>query len=250
MWLFVFHPLQGAAAAAAAAAASVDDTTPTRISNINDDDNKLILSSLKYQQILGQGSYKTVYLVAASESSTIDSSSSWAVAVEKIKSKKDAKKALRGIQIVDELQTKLREGGDQDYINSFEQIQYWWFQSTPLPPFQVNQQVFFHLDNHHDVERRSQKVPTKFLGRTKYLISLKPVYDIDLQRLTEEKSATLYPVPSAAPSTTKNTTNNHRMIGGIDLNNPTSAIRLAYELCDIGRVMHLYGLIHRDIKGE
>jgi serine/threonine protein kinase len=257
--LFVPHKREYIANAATATSTNTNTDTATSYTLkgiVTQHDNADTLSSFKYQMILGQGSYKTVYLVSTRRSSSQTdpepSTSSWAVAVEKIQSKKDARKALRGIIIIDELQRKLEEGGDASYIHSFEQIQGWWFQSTPLPRYEKYQQVFFPQDV------RSQKVPTKFLGRTKYLISFKPVYDIDLQRL-KEKASTVYPIPNTTTTTTtttttittkKSTNNKCRTIGGIDLNNPRSALQLAYELCDIGHVMHLYGLIHRDIKAK
>lgn len=196
-----------------------------------------IFSTLTYQKILGQGSYKTVYLVASGSS---PQPSRWAMAVEKVRSKADAKKALRGIRVAEDVQAVLAKKGEcQD---CFERVGRWWFQSTPLPDFQPNRHVFPSSSG----QDRTQATPSKFLGRSKWLVAFKPVYDMDL-KLFAEREPTLYPIGST-PGTG---TNNSRVLAGINLNIvDSSALRLAYEACAAGRLMHSCNVVHRDIKGK
>ena len=204
-----------------------------------------VISSLTYRKILGRGAFKTVYLVTSSPSSELQNSIKWALAVEKVASKSDAKAAIHGIQISEQLETILRtrnDGINSYYQDSFERVERWWFQSTSLPEFQPNQQVFIDYLEDENKRDRTQVIPRKYLGRSKYLVALKPAYDIDLKKFVDV-TPLRYPIGS---SLGKNST---RVVAGIDLNEKdTSALRLVYEICDVGRIMHSVGLVHRDIK--
>jgi serine/threonine protein kinase len=230
-------------------------TTDVATTLFNDDD---LISSLTYQRVLGQGAYKTVYLVGVEQARTTTTTQQWALAVEKVTSKSKAKNALYGIQVANELQDRLtllqleQQQQQHGYYYPFEQVHAWWFQSTPPSDFETNRRVFraanSSVKNHND--DRTQRIPHTFRGRSKWLLALKPVYEMDFQRFMAKSPSTKYAIvggQDAAP-TTKNSTNSH-VVAGIHLSDrDTSALRLAYQLCEAGRQMHAAGLIHRDIK--
>ena len=206
-----------------------------------------VIASLTYQKTLGRGAFKTVYLVRAASSSALHvddvTNNKWALAIEKVSSKSDAKAAIHGIQIAEQLETILQnDENTNDYIDSFERVEKWWFQSTSLREFEPNQQVFINYMEEENKKDRTQVIPRKYLGRSKYLVAIKPVYDIDLKKFVE-LTPLRYPIGSSVGN------NSTRVICGIDLNlKDTSALRLVYEVCDVGRTMHSIGLVHRDIK--
>lgn len=212
---------------------SIESDADKRDNKVNEE----IVSSLTYQKILGEGSYKTVYLVAASELVSSMQEANWALAVEKVRSKTEAIKGLHGIRVAEELQDILASEKSCGCQANFERVDKWWFQSTALPEFANNIRVFPEKG-----EDRTQQVPHKFLGRSKWLVALKPVYDIDLKKLIEKNPMT-YPIGFTQVTKSSN------VIGGIDFYDiDNSALQLAYEVCEAGRVMHSVGLVHRDIK--
>ena len=202
---------------------------------LNDD----FISTLTYQKTLGRGAFKTVYLVSSgSTDSPLRDPKKWALAVERVASKSDSKAGLHGIRIAEELQGVLAKKDESNFQDCFEKVEQWWFQSASLPEFQTNTRVFPGIKEGD----RTQVVPRKYLGRSKFLIALKPLYDIDLRRFAETMPLR-YPIGSTLGN------NSTRVLAGIDLNDrDSSAFRLAYEVCEVGRVMHAVGLVHRDIK--
>lgn len=68
-----------------------------------------VVSSLKYEHVLGDGTFKTVHLVSGS-------GVRFAVAVERLRSKTDAKEALRGIGIVEEILAAMKKVEERDLV--------------------------------------------------------------------------------------------------------------------------------------
>jgi serine/threonine protein kinase len=193
------------------------------------------IASMKYQMILGKGSFKRVYLTTLCE---VDGEKTrfFALAVERLRSKGEARDEFRGIQMVENIQKKLENSPDSKY---FESIDDWWIQSTPPAVFQTNAFVF-PFDDEKRVER-SRESPTSFIGKSWYLLSLKPLYDMDLKRFSR-KVDTTFPVQTIAVHA------DCGPIAGIKLDEE-GALQLAYELCHAGRILHAeLGIIHRDIK--
>ena len=208
-------------------------------------------SQLAYEQILGRGSYKTVYLVTTTEEVP---QKQWAMAVEKIRSKTDAKQALKGIRRVQQfhlMMAKLSASNDDNakyYQDSFEQIDFWWFQAASyLEDFTVGAQVFLPESPNNDA--RTQAIPRRFAGRPQVLIALKPAYDIDLDTLVK-RMPELYPIGTVAPSQSQHT--GFLVVVGMDPRQSVDqpAVLLSHELCSMGALMHASRLVHRDIKGK
>jgi predicted Ser/Thr protein kinase len=284
--------------------------------------DEFLISSLRYKKLLGKGTFKTVYSVFLSTTRTDDTStgtstssttnlshyqyySYYAMAVEQLRSKSEARDELRGIRIVEHIQTTLAlrqspseyEYPNINYSKYFESIYTWWIQSLPVAKYDVEQvpnQFVFPISNKGDSARtstsdsnndsnsdgdknntlmmnRTRKRPTSFIGKTHYLISLKPLYDIDLKSFSR-KCPLLYPILPANKyeyDSNKDNDNsvhnsvhnsedilmiqesakeNFTLVEGICLNNK-GALKLIYELCQAGRIMHdELGIIHRDIK--
>ena len=185
--------------------------------------NEEAISSLIYQNVLGSGAYKTVYLVSTS----FENQSYYALAVSRLRERVVVKDGVRGIQVVQELQGLLVKNGVY-----FEQVYDWWFQDSSPAEFQPGKFVF--ATNHVE---RTHKVPSRFVG-LKWLIAVKPVYDLDLESFCN-KAPTLYPVGSNLPQS---------CIALLPLNHPNAAVRLVLELLHAGSVMHSVNLIHRDLK--
>ena len=200
-----------------------------------------VVRSLVYEKILGQGTYKTVYLVSTMNDD-LSKKQSFALAVQRLREKADVKDALRGIQIAQKLESILPEN-EQRF---FEKIEGWWIQPTMSSSEFAEQRLVFPI-NELSRNERTQKAPSRFLG-TKWLVALKPVYDIDLKAFCS-KSPTLYPVGSSAevdhpsPATSS--------VAGVSLSDQ-GAINLALDLVHAGRLMHdrAINLVHRDIKAK
>jgi serine/threonine protein kinase len=179
-----------------------------------------------FEKVLGRGAYKTVYLVSRKDPSD-GNLVYYALAVEKLRNKAGVKDGLRGIRIAEQLQRLEEEGHDY-----FESIEGWWFQSSGLPELVPNASVFPHLED------RTRKIPSRnFLG-TKWLVALKPVYDMDLRAFVQH---------SPKRYTVGETSRKPDTVAGIPLTE-ASAVQLVLECCHAGRLMHAAGLVHRDIK--
>jgi serine/threonine protein kinase len=260
------------------------------------DDDKFLLSpkTLVYRKILGQGRYKTVYLVRSfspssrekdditSTTTTTKTSSShdWAMAVEKVYDKASLRSAMRGIRIAQQLQDKImimmmKEDNNNNnnnaprkdlshYYYPFEQVETWWFQSAPLAPFRPEQSIFLSKSSSSLQEEeqtiRTQTLPTKFVGRSYWLVALKPLYDMDLDKFRRTVPRR-YHYPSWDANTnkkdpfthshSKNQQPSHRsmvVVAGWKLDDTTTAWRFVHEVCYAGKLMHQVGLVHRDIK--
>lgn len=217
------------------------------LSHAADESPTTDVSNLVYKKILGSGSFKTVYLVVVSTKQQVyngnvgqeDESKQFALAVQKLRQKSDVKDGLASIRVAQELHRRLPDEHDQQY---FETIVDWWFQSLPPLEFQAASPVFSTTKNaSHD--ERSQKVPRRFLG-TKWLLALKPVYDMDLRKFCQ-LAPDRYPVGSL--SQPPPTPSMPRSVAGIALTEK-GAMSLAINLMHAGRLMHSTGLVHRDIK--
>jgi serine/threonine protein kinase len=193
-------------------------------------------SSLTYQKIMGKGSYKTIYLV------TDQFHKSYAMAVEKVRSKTEAKNALHGIRIAQELQErKWKLNHDTELYNCFEHILDWWFQSEAPVPEKLKPGSPMTI-----AKEQSQKIPRRFLGQKKWLVALKPLYDMDL-RIFLDRAPLQYAIDKEESDKTK-TAKPYRL-AGLDLDRQDdTAFRIAIELCRAGTLMHNLGMVHRDIK--
>jgi serine/threonine protein kinase len=177
------------------------------------------VSSLVYKEMLGAGSFKTVYMVEGKLGKK------YALSVQKLRGKDDVRDALQGIQISDYLQEEMKKTGENG--NLFEKILAWWIQPTALSDFGSDKSVF---PNTLSLTQRTHKVPKKFLG-SKWLVALKPLYDIDLKHFSQK-------FPQRYPVGTQFVPNAPRGY----------ALTIALHLCHAGRLMHKAGVVHRDIK--
>jgi serine/threonine protein kinase len=268
------------------------------------DKNEQFLRSLVYQRKLGKGSYKTVYHVSSTPttatpsaaSATFTSSSSFstttqtfddgkrstpynlALAVEPFTTKSNAKAALRGVEIAQELHerllvhpstttttlaavsssncgTLLEENHHHHHhhhhhppdTDLFEQVYTWWFQSSRWSEFQINQFVFPPTSTSIDIT--SHSIPSQHdltLRAPQYLLSLKPLYDLDLYRYMQQHTEFVYPIQQEEEPEPQS---NPKLFN--DDNKSKSrltAMELVLDLCHAGQIMHQAGLIHRDIK--
>jgi serine/threonine protein kinase len=197
-----------------------------------------IISSLVYERVLGKGSYKVVYLVSGLDSHQKELQ--FALAVERLRFKGNVKDALRGVQIAEDIQRSLSNPNDKQL---FEQILAWWIQSSALPEFARGRTVFNNLND------RTQKAKTRFAG-SKWFVSLKPVYDMDLKRFVQKTTALARGVVSRSSSDSqkrKIALHSSSPIAGLPLTEE-AAIKFLIELCRAGKLMHAFGLVHRDIK--
>ena len=246
-----------------------------------------VLSHLKFHKRLGKGTFKQVYSVYADVDADIgvDGACShqylyYAMAVEQLKSKAEARDEIRGITLIETIQTKLAQEGNSMHNNSieieqrkasdyFESILGWWIQSTSLPDFEegslifppdasavdadanVNVNVNMNMNMLKRTRTRTRKRPTSqaFAGnKSYYLISFKPLYTMDLKRFIG-KCPEMYPVGDR-DSGTRSLRNNSIPVevGGVQITE-LGALTLVYEICHAGRIMIEYlGIVHRDIK--
>ena len=203
--------------------------------------NNDILSSLVYERVLGKGSYKTVYMVTTKDNQN-GMNSVYALAVEELRGKRDVKDAYRGIEISKKLQTVMEETNDN--IDQFERVEDWWIQSKGLPVFEKGHAVFPLLEN---LKERTKKEPRKFLG-SKWMIALKPFYDMDLKRFAQKTPLAFFINDTDQyPSRGVSSPLNPATLAGISLGSG-SALKLTLELCHEGKLMHSAGIVHRDIK--
>ena len=180
--------------------------------------------SLVYERVLGSGSYKTVYLVSSSLGGEGESKEGgrrrYALAVERLRDKGNAREAFNGIEVAEDLAKRV----DTSTGGLFERVEGWWMQPGGVQEFAVGAPVFESLDG------RTRKLPGRFLG-SKYLVALKPVYDMDLKTFANVAPP---PAPVGGPwqdGTTAATAGNVVM-------DETSAVKLALELCTAGRILH------------
>ena len=198
--------------------------------------------SLVYNDVLGKGAFKTVYLVSSSTANNNPRTLRYALAVERLKGKRDSKEAIQGNRIVETLKDKYnityRDGSPM-----FEQVFNWWVQPSAPNEYDLGRPVFSDSTSPSPpiaLLEQKQKVPSKFLGSL-WLISLKPVYDMDLQRFSRM-------VPTISLTERRGGSGGGETIfAGISLND-NGALELIRDLCQVGNSMNQIGLVHRDIK--
>lgn len=211
-----------------------------------------VVSSLVYGNILGSGSFKTVYRVSTATPITTTKErpepQGYALAVQKLRNKADAKDGMRGVQVAEQLQSLLSSNEEDQQF--FESVQAWWFQTHEPLDFTEGQPVFSSAPN--ALPQRTRRPPSRFLG-SKYLVALKPVYDMDLKAFCK-KAPLVYPIEVsdlASITSGRNKNQNEGLqttsIAGVPLTE-SGAVKLALGMVHAGRLMHATGLIHRDIK--
>ena len=250
-----------------------------------------VLSRLKFHKRLGKGTFKQVYSVYADVDVVVDADIDvdiggacshqylyYAMAVEQLKSKAEARDEIRGITLVETIQMKLAQEGNSMHNSSieieqrkasdyFESILGWWIQSTSLPDFEEGSLVFppdasavdadanvnmnLNMNMLERTRTRSRKRPTSqaFAGnKSYYLISFKPLYTMDLKHFIG-KCPEMYPIGDR-DSGTRSLHNNSIPVevGGVQITE-LGALTLVYEICHAGRIMiEDLGIVHRDIK--
>jgi hypothetical protein len=230
--------------AAAAVAADHDniDTFETLF------DNPQFLKSLRYKRELGAGAFKSVYEVEYQADATVTSppprqKKSIAMAVERLRFKSEANDELRGIRITEHIQTTLRQSPSTSHDGKyFESVLDWWIQRSSLAPFKIGQTIFSGTTV--ELPKRTKSRPSSFVGKPVFLVSFKPLYDMDLRTFANEATAMYAVTQRNIPQSNDASTT----VGGIELSDK-GALKLVYELCHIGRVLHdTLGIVHRDIK--
>lgn len=187
-----------------------------------------IVQSLVFEKILGSGSYKTVYLVSAKLLDTATGSTKtyrYAMAVERLRTKRDVKNAFRGITIPESIQQGVKDS-EKDL---FETTVDWWVQSSNVMDFVEGGQAFQSAA----LTTRSRSKPKKNFTGSRWLVSLKPVYESDFKRFIQN-SPLLFPVGTI----------------GKDETYWSEQVLLAFvlEILHAGKLMHNAGVVHRDIK--
>ena len=206
------------------------------VGNEIDSDGRLadeIVQSLVFEKILGSGSYKTVYLVSAElpntdkESTTIGSTRiyHYAMAVERLTTNRDVKNAFRGVTIPQTIQ----HGVQDNEKDLFETIVDWWVQSSNVQDFVEGERVFLSSK----LATRSRSKPKKSFTGSRWMVSLKPVYETDLKRFVRNSPA-VFPVSSVHKSETYWT--------------EEALLAFVLEILHAGKLMHQAGVVHRDIK--
>ena len=208
-----------------------------------------------YYSKLGSGSFKDVYDVFLVTKDGKSTNTHNAMSVERLRYKRNVREAIRSIHIVEQIQQQLSQSSNNNDTTTtttnadyFEQVLQWWIQPLPPNSFVPNEPI--NKKNGSSNIQKIQSMPTKqFLGSL-YLLSFKPVYDMDLKRFMKQTPCQ-YTILEDEPKTTtitKNNNNNNEIVAGITLTN-IGAINLAIDLCRIGRILQdeLY-IVHRDIK--
>jgi len=239
-------------------ASSVITHTPDEFGALS----KETIASLRYKRQLGKGAFKTVYLVKSSATSNDNDNNVeyFAMAVEQLQSKSEARDEMRGIQIVEDIHSKLKSLGKNEDQKHFEYINAWWIQSVALTnnylynenhgSEEIGQRVFpiFMKGGEESLLKRTRKRPSSqsFVGnRNFYLISFKPLYDMDLKRFARSCSK-MYSVDKEYQ--VRSEIEDVYCIAGVSITE-AGALQLVYEICHAGRVMHDdLGIVHRDIK--
>lgn len=187
------------------------------------------LANMIYEKQLGFGAFKKVFSVSINNVR-------YAMAVEKLTSKGDARDESRGIKLVQEIQSILGESSDAMY---FEYIHDWWIQTLPVNEYKVGQNVF--CKENLDSIQLKEKIPKSFIGKNWYLISIKTLYDMDLKKFCK-RSEVKYKIGENRIDTKVDTLCNIVL-------NEENAVRLLYQVCHAGRILHdELEIVHRDIK--
>lgn len=187
------------------------------------------LANMIYEKQLGFGAFKKVYSVSINNVR-------YAMAVEKLTSKGDARDEIRGIKLVQEIQSTLGESSDAMY---FENIHDWWIQTLPVNEYKVGQNLF--CKENLDSIQLKEKIPKSFIGKNWYLISIKTLYDMDLKKFCK-RSEVKYKIGENRIDTKVDTLCNIVL-------NEENAVRLLYQVCHAGRILHEeFGIVHRDLK--
>lgn len=206
---------------AANAAALVENETDSKLTDA-------IVQSLVFEKILGSGSYKTVYLVSAKLPDTATGSTKvyrYAMAVERLTTNRDVKNAFRGVSIPESIQ----QGVTNSEKDLFETTVDWWVQPSNVMDFVEGERAF----QSSPLTTRSRSKPKKNFTGSRWMVSLKPVYESDFKRFIQ-KSPVLFPVGTV----------------GKDETYWTEQVLLAFvlEILHAGKLMHNTGVVHRDIK--
>lgn len=247
-------PLLGSAASASSSSAAA---SPVRSLGADG-------SSLVYEAILGRGSFKTVYRVRDT-----DSNQKFAVAVQKLRTKADVRDGWRGVQMVQRLQQQQQQSSssfngdnsdDRSTTDLLERVEAWWFQSQPPAAFVPGGPVFLPSSSTSQNEVRTQQKPSGSFRGTKWLIAIKPLYDMDLTAFC--KLAPLrYTVGGGDESDTRNKrtpptaeTPIVAVVAGLPLTDE-GARRLAREMLRAGSILHdnnhnNIAVLHRDVKPQ
>ena len=236
-----------------------------------------VLRSLVFERVLGSGSYKTVYLVSATiparpvggngvamtTTAKTVRTVRYALAVERLRTKREVRNAFRGVEIPERIRRELLPSGKNgkdddgnDDADLFERILDWWIQPTGLPEFREGARLFPGLPGEEEddddrgtgggadaVLRRTRSEPPKNFAGSRWMLSFKPVYETDLKRFVRKA-----PVREPVGGTRSFAAIQNRS-GGAD-DDWTEPVLLAFvlDLLCAGRLMHEAGIVHRDIK--
>lgn len=212
-----------------------------------------IVQSLEFERVLGSGSYKTVYLVSATipESNEIigrdDSDTGsmqmrtirYAMAVERLRNKRDVKNAFRGVKIPDLIREGLGDTNESDG-ELFERIVDWWVQSSNVPEFAEGRRIFPVTDIDKTLGR-TKKEPKKNFAGSRWMVSFKPVYETDFKRFIRGAPVVL-PIGKVGMDKISQ--------GQSAPSYWTEPVLMAFilEILHAGKLMHQAGIVHRDIK--
>lgn len=215
-----------------------------------------IVQSLVFERILGSGSYKTVYLVSATISTPNAGSMRtvrYALAVERLRYKREVKNAFRGVRIPDLIREGLKNTNSDGEL--FETIVDWWVQSSNIAEYAKGRRVFplaaavtSNTNAPMDIDkafRRTRSEPKKNFVGSRWMVSLKPVYETDLKRFIRN-------APELFPVGKLDTAERHRgKTSKVSMSSYwTESVLLMFvlEILHAGKLMHEAGIVHRDIK--
>ncbi|VEU34542.1 unnamed protein product [Pseudo-nitzschia multistriata] len=218
-----------------------------------------VVRSLRYERVLGAGSYKRVYLVSATSrppeggdpiaGATAPRTFRYAMAVERLRNKRDVKNAFRGVRIPD-LIREGPEGGtpvDAGDRELFETIVDWWVQASDVPEFAGGRPVFPQAQRGDGplpgLDRaigRTRSAPRKNFVGSRWMLSFKPVYETDLKRFVRNSPA-LYPVGGSSETLRGSPVRDEYWSEPV-------LMGFVLEVLRAGKLMHDAGVVHRDIK--
>jgi len=181
------------------------------------------------------------------------------MAVERLRTKKDVKNAVNGVRIPDRIRDTLSHPENDGAL--FETIVDWWFQPTNVKDFGEGNPVFSleggsssGSDSGSTIRRRTRSEPPKNFAGSVWMVSLKPVYEIDLKRFVLRAAPERFPVGTARGFESQSESDSSKIRRAQRLDafygywTEEALLRFVAELLHAGALMHEAGFVHRDIK--
>jgi len=201
----------------------------------------------------------------------------YAMAVERLRNKRDVKNAFRGVTIPDLIREGLRDGSSNSSSNTgssstttddgdlFETIVDWWVQPSNVPEFAKGRRIFpavaavgdgpaVVVDLDKAIERTRSEPRKNFVG-SRWMLSFKPVYETDLKRFITSNSPAVYPIGGGGGVNNRSPPRDKLRLLQASLVQEESEswtepvlMQFVLDAFRAGKLMHNAGIVHRDIK--